>query len=183
MTFRPLHISGHLYFVTGTVIRWLRLFNDIKYTKVILDSMDWHRKYYRMKLFAFVIMPNHLHWISLPLDPCTINDNIRTFASFTAHKILSTAKENNHKDNLTAFAEDAKTGKHNRIWLDFQAKNIKNERFLSQKLEYIHNNPTTKDWFSLESRSGYKYSSACFYDEGKEPIIFIDDLYEYLVNI
>ncbi len=183
MTFRPLHISGHLYFVTGTVIRWLRLFNHFQYTKVILDSLDWHRKYYRMKLFAFVIMPNHLHWIPLPLNPYTINDNIRTFASYTAHEILSTAKENNHDYNLKAFGENAKTGKHNRIWLDFQAKNIANERFLRQKLEYIHNNPTTKEWFSYKSRSRYKYSSACFYDEGKEPIIPIDDLNEYLVDI
>lgn len=182
MTYRPFHCPAHIYFVTGTIIQWLSIFEQDGYSEIILDSLHWHRQYKKMKLFAFVIMPNHLHWISLPLTPYTINDTIQSFASFTAHEILNMARINFHEELLAAFSRAAKPGKDHRIWMNFQAKNIFSERFLLQKLEYIHNNPVEKDWCLHNNRSDYKLSTACFYDEGKDPVIQIDDLYEYLVN-
>lgn len=65
MTFQPIHVPGDLYFVTGTIIDWEPIFQNKTYTNIILDSLKWHRENQRMKLFAYVIMPNHLHWISL----------------------------------------------------------------------------------------------------------------------
>ena len=61
-----------------------------------------------------------------------------------------------------------------------QAKNIYTEKFLLQKMEYIHQNPVAKEWNLVQERADYKYSSACFYDEDKQPIIEIDDIREYL---
>ena len=182
MTFRPFHYPAHLYFVTGTITRWLSIFQHDRFIEIILESLKWHRQNKRMKLFAFVIMPNHLHWISYPIAPNTINDTIRSFASFTAHEILRVARILPYDEFLLQFSQYTRNGKKHRIWMRFQAKNIFSEHFLHQKMEYIHNNPVNTDWFLHNNRSKFKLSSACFYDDGIDPIIPIDDLYEYLVN-
>jgi len=61
------------------------------------------------------------------------------------------------------------------IWEDIQAENIYSKDFLREKLEYIHNNPNSKKWELVEDRVDYRYSSACFYDLGKSPVIEVDD--------
>ncbi len=180
MTFRPIHLHGSLYFVTGTIVNWEPIFLDNSLATVILESLTWHRANKRMKLFAFVLMSSHIHWISLPIEPFTINNNIQSFTSYTAHEILSKTRSNNNTRLMELFKEEAKTGKHHRIWWNFQAKYILNYRFLQQKLEYIHNNPTKKSWFESDTRSDYLYSSASFYDVGRETIIQVDDIFEYL---
>lgn len=96
---------------------------------------------------------------------------------------MSKAKNKKHYDLLEKFSRDAVTNKNHKIWIGFQAKNIMANIFLFQKMEYIHNNPIKKEWFTSDSRSDYQYSSACYYDNGTEPIIKIDDVYNYLDNL
>ena len=124
MTYKPYHHPHHLYFVTGTIINWIPIFNDLRYASICLDALSWHRNQNRLKLFAFVIMPTHIHWISCPIQPFTINENIQSFSSFTAHKILDTVKKCEHKIYIKEFSKNAKPGKNHRIWLSSQAKNI-----------------------------------------------------------
>lgn len=59
-------------------------------------------------------------------------------------------------------------------------KNIYSEKFLAQKMEYIHQNPVAKDWELVQDRAEYRYSSACFYDKNQQPIIDVDDIRELL---
>ena len=134
-----------------------------------------------MKLFAYVIMSNHIHWISYPVPPKTINENIWSMASFTAHEILRKARMRNDNDYLKIFSRYAKHDKSHKIWNSFQAKNIYSQDFLIQKMEYIHNNPLGK--YDLESRSAYPYSSARYYDEGKKTIIEVEDVFEFIENL
>ncbi len=183
MTYKPIHVPEDLYFITGTTILWLPISKHEIFWDIILRSLTWHRQQKRMLLFAFVIMPTHLHWISKPLLPYTINDNIRSFASFTAHKILLAARVYHQSVIIRKFAQNAKKGKNHRIWLSFQAKNIYTDKYLRQKMEYIHNNPIKSNWFQFEDRTDYDLSSACYYDLCINPIIPIDDIHNYIMNI
>lgn len=178
MTFRPIHEKDDLYFVTGTIIEWTSIFSRKEYRNIVIESLKWLVQENRMKIFAFVIMSNHLHWISYPIPPATINGNLWSFASYTAHGIMRIAKKNNDRDFINVFSKHAKRGKSHRIWKDFQAKNIVNSRFLFQKMEYIHNNPLGK--YNLEARSDFLFSSARYYDKGKASIIPIDDIYDFI---
>lgn len=65
-----------------------------------------------------------------------------------------------------------------KIWQNIQAKNIFSLGVLEQKMEYIHSNPCNKKWHLVKDRADYQYSSACYYDRGKKPIIEIDNLRE-----
>ncbi len=180
MTYDSWHVPNHLYFMTATICGWHPLFNNPNYSRIILDSLTWLRKEKRMNLFAFVLMPSHLHAIIYPMNR-PIGSLLQNFSSFTAHAIIDQL-ESDHKNDLLTFFHDHRRNsqeKHS-IWQDVQAKNIFSEKFLKQKLEYIHQNPVSKEWNLAKDRSEYEYSSACYYDKDRAPIIDIDDLREFL---
>src|SRR5215207_2572947 len=166
MTFSSVHNINHLYFVTASISGWKHILAESKYSQIVLDSLVWFQREKRIFLFAFVIMPSHLHMILKPENK-TISDIIQDFGSYTAHTFLHELCKDKRDDLLIFFHKQRRDVRHKHsIWQDIQAKNIYSSRFLSQKIEYIHNNPVSKDWKLVTDRAEYKYGSACFYDKG-----------------
>jgi REP element-mobilizing transposase RayT len=179
-TFSSFHDPTHLYFITASIIEWKHLFITPKYINIPLNSFAWMQKQSRILLFAFVIMPSHLHAILKPISD-TIGEIFQQFGSFTAHEILKQLKADNQNDLLETFHQQKRDPRHEHsIWQDIQAKNIYSPDFLWQKMEYIHQNPIAKDWSLAEDRADYLYSSAGFYDYGRRSIIELTDVREWL---
>jgi putative transposase len=167
----------HLYFVTCTIAGWKPIFTDPVCADIVLQSLAWLRRNGHVQLFAFVVMPTHLHAIIKPLTG-TADQLVQRFASYTAHEILKRLRQD-HKAELLSFFRQAAQQDHDRehrIWEEALAKNVYSEAFLFQKMEYIHNNPVDKDWRLVADRADYPYSSACFYDREQKPIIEVDDI-------
>jgi REP element-mobilizing transposase RayT len=183
LSFKPHHDPTHLYFVTATVIGWKHLFVDPTYAEIVLQSLDWHRRQGRWSLFAFVVMPNHAHFVIRPLGEQTVSTVLQSFGSYTAHAILDELRQDRRKDLLAFFAErhDQDATKRHQVWLPIEAKNVYTVEFLRQKVEYVHNNPVAKRWRLADDRADYRYCSACFYDRGEPPIIPVDDVREWMV--
>lgn len=140
------------------------------------------QKQKRILLFAFVIMPSHLHVILKPIAD-SIGTIIQQFGSFTAHEILKRLRVHGQKDLLNVFHQKKRDPRHEHsIWQDIQAKNIYSPSFLWQKMEYIHQNPIAKKWKIVDDRADYPYSSAGYYDYGRKPIIEITDVREWLTT-
>jgi REP element-mobilizing transposase RayT len=134
----------------------------------------------RILLFAYVIMPSHLHAIIKPISD-SIEAILQQFGSFTAHTTLKQLRADNQKDLLNLFQQKKRDQRHEHsIWQDIQAKNIYSPDFLWQKMEYVHQNPVAKDWRLAADRADYLYSSAGYYDYGRKPIIEITDINEWL---
>ena len=82
-------------------------------------------------------------------------------------------------DLLEYFHKHRRDERHEHsIWQDIQEKNIFSNKFLKQKMEYIHQNPVAKEWSLVKDRADYNYSSACYYDNDRLPLIEIDDIRE-----
>ncbi|KXK11365.1 MAG: hypothetical protein UZ14_CFX002002857 [Chloroflexi bacterium OLB14] len=182
MTFKSFHDESHLYFVTASIIEWIHVFKNSKYINIPLNSLTWMQKQEIILLFAFVIMPSHLHLILKPIKK-TIGEVLQQFGSFTAHEIYKTAKEDNKAEWLNSFEKNSRDVRHKHsIWQDIQAKNIYSMEFLEQKMEYIHQNPVAKEWKLAKNRTDYLYSSAGYYDYGRKPVIEITDINEWLLS-
>lgn len=182
MTFNSFNDPAHLYFVTASIVEWKHLFVNFEYAKIILDSLTWMQKQKRILLFAFVVMPSHLHALLKP-ESESIANILQQFGSFTAHEILKKLRTDKQLDLLKLFKEYKRDDRHEHsIWQDIQAKNIFSEDVLWQKMEYIHQNPIAKDWKLAEDRAEYIYSSAGYYDYGRKPIIEITDINEWLAS-
>jgi putative transposase len=182
VTFPSFHDATHLYFITASIIGWKHLFVTDKYAKIVLNSLAWLQQKKRILLFAFVIMPSHLHAILKP-ESKTIGEIVQQFGSFTAHEILIQLREDHQQDLLELFQQKKRDQRHEHsIWQDIQAKNVHSMKFLQQKLEYIHQNPVAKEWKLVNDRADYLYSSAGYYDYGRKPVIEITDMNEWLMS-
>jgi len=182
MTFKPWYDPTHLYFITATLLGWQPLFTRPKFARLILDSLDWHRRQARWAFYAYVVMPTHFHAIVKPAQDLTITDNLQSVASFTAHAILKQLRADNLSEELRFFAEHRRPDRTERhqIWQPLQAKNIYSPEFLREKLEYVHNNPVAKKWQLAPNRASYEFSSARFYDLGETPEVEVDDIRAWL---
>jgi len=180
MTFPSLDIPEHLYFITASILGWKPLFSNPRYAAIVMESIKWLREEKRILLFAYVLMPSHLHILIKPLDR-TIGQILQGFGSYTAHEILKQLQIEKRSELVDYFHHHRldKRQKHS-IWQDIQAVNVFTQTFLENKLEYIHNNPVAKEHTLVENRVDYPYSSANFYDLGGDIAIPVDDIREYL---
>jgi len=171
----------HLYFVTSSIVGHKYLFHKPEYAQIILDSLSFLRSQRRIKLYAFVIMPNHFHLIIKVLGASNISKVAHDLKLFTANQIIKKLQTNRELHLLDYFKQQAKGIKKqkHKVWeTGFWDKNIFSEEFLQEKMEYIHNNPINKNWCLVVERSEYPFSSARFYDKGEEAIVDIDDVRE-----
>lgn len=148
MTFRPHSDPTHLYCLTATILGWRQILTKPACALIVLDSLDWHRRQGRWSLYAYVLMPNHLHAIVRPGETQTISTVLQSFGSFTAHKILDLLRSVGRHELLAFFArrQERDVRKQHQIWQPIQAKNVYSVAFLREKLEYTHNNPVAKHW-------------------------------------
>ena len=135
-----------------------------------------HEKNYRT--CAFVIMPNHLHFIiATPEDDVHLNKLVSNGKRFIAYEIVERLKQesNNHVLNQLTDAvtpSDKKRGKLHQVFKpSFDARLILNETMLLQKIRYIHHNPVSGKWNLASDFISYPHSSAAFYEIGK-PCLF-----------
>ena len=134
-----------------------------------------------MKLFSYVIMPDHLHLIVLPLEyqgkNQTISDLMRDFKKFTSKRITEKLKQMNHEDLLAFFSRSAEPYKRQiyKVWDEgFFDENIFTQEFLNQKIQYIHYNPVRKSL--AKDPEDYYYSSAKNFVGLKEFALEVDEL-------
>jgi hypothetical protein len=77
-------------------------------------------------------------------------------------------------------ADTAKGQKHT-VWIDsFEVKECRTEKFVLQKLQYMHYNPVSGKWKLSASPLNYLHSSAPFYFNGRQQLFEVKDYRELL---
>src|SRR5580765_4009995 len=74
------------YFLTSTIVGWQPLFAQSGTAEIVLDSWRFLQRERAVRIFGFVIMENHLHWIAMADD---LSQQVARFKSFTAHRIIA----------------------------------------------------------------------------------------------
>jgi hypothetical protein len=78
-------------------------------------------------------------------------------------------------------SKDKKRGKLHEVWTDsFDAKECRTEKFIIQKLNYIHNNPCSGKWKLADDPVHYPHSSAAFYISGKKGLYDVSDYRKFM---
>ncbi|HYG37423.1 MAG TPA: transposase [Cytophagales bacterium] len=162
----------HAQFFTATILEWKKLLKPDKYKNIIVDSLKFLVKEERVKVYAFVIMPNHIHLI------WKINETLKRervqadFLKFTAQQIKFDLKAN-HPKVLEQFYVGAKDREY-QIWeRNPLSIDLYNEQILLKKLTYLHNNPVQESWKLSSVPESYPYSSAKFYNDGIDSFGFL----------
>ncbi len=97
---------GKIYFWTATINNWYKLLNEDVLKEVIISSLKYLSEKKKIEVYAFVIMPNHVHfiWQMLEMNGKEMPDI--SFLKFTAHAFKKHLKVNNPKF-LELFEVDA----------------------------------------------------------------------------
>jgi REP element-mobilizing transposase RayT len=166
------------YFVTFTIVDWLKVIENDSYKQIIIDSIKYFQQNKGLVIYGYCIMPNHVHMIIQAVGVLSIAEILRDLKRFTARAIvakLNEEKPEGYIEILNQFFEAGKTLKritNYKVWQDGNmAKIIFSNKFLFEKLNYIHNNPVEYGLCSLPWE--YKYSSAINY-AGKEGLILVE---------
>ena len=77
--------TGKLYFWTATLHNWQRLLEDNSAKQIILDSLSHLTVKGKICVYAFVIMPNHIHLIWQIHENNGKETSQASFLKFTAH--------------------------------------------------------------------------------------------------
>ena len=86
-------IKNFFYF-TATVLNWKHILKADKYKDVLINSFRFLVKEERVRIFAFVIMPNHFHAVWKINENLEKSDYQRDLMKFTGQTILRDLKQN-----------------------------------------------------------------------------------------
>jgi REP element-mobilizing transposase RayT len=125
-------------------------------------------------VFAFVIMPNHIHLI-WSINGLNKKETAQgSFLKFTAHKFKKLLKNNNTA--LSKYAENTPNKEYEFWQQDPLAIHLYSRYVMLQKLNYIHLNPLSAHRKLVNHRCDYCYSSARFYEMGVKLFDFVKDV-------
>lgn len=158
--------TAYPYFVTLSIVGWIDVFTRQRYCERIANSLEFCIENKGLEVFAFVIMPSHIHMIARCLKG-NLNTVLRDFKSFTAKEILKSIESEpgeSRKDWLLhMFKYHARFQRQNSIYMFWQKSNhpieLNYPEIIDQKVEYIHDNPVAAGYVILPEM--WYYSSAC----------------------
>jgi len=167
-------LLGEVYFWTDTVKDWKQVFSSEKYKRIVIDSLEELVKRKNIEVYAFVIMPNHLHLVWKMVEVNGKEMPYASFNKFTSHQIFRDMKHH-HPERISDF-KVTDVERNFRLWQrDPLAILMDTQHKLEQKIDYIHHNPLQEKWRLCEKPEDYGYSSARFYETGIDNFGFLTD--------
>lgn len=168
---------GKIYFWTATINKWQNILLDNRFKDVIVQSLSHLSAQNKMDVFAFVIMPNHIHLIFRTNQLNGKETAQGSFLKYTAHEFKRMLLKDS--PNLLINYKVEASNKNYEFWKrDSLAIELYSPDVAFQKLDYIHNNPITERWQLANEPSDYLYSSASFYELGSCNFPFLRNLAE-----
>lgn len=76
---------GRVYFWTATINNWNKLLEEDKLKEIIISSLQYLVKNSKIDVYAFVIIPNHVHFIWQLMEMNGREKPHASFLKFTAH--------------------------------------------------------------------------------------------------
>ncbi len=154
-----------IYFLTLSIVEWIDIFNCKKQKEMLINSLIYCQKEKGLVIYAWCLMPNHLHLICSVSSEIGMSGFLRDFKKFTSKEIVKLVM-NTHESSqewilkqFKSACSHLKRDQEYKVWQDSkQAKIVFSASFFYQKLNYIHNNPVKANL--VANPEDYLHSSA-----------------------
>jgi putative transposase len=160
-----INFDYHPQFFTATILQWKHLLKEDAYKDIIVNSLLFLKNEGSIVIYAFVIMPDHIHLIWQIQDGFKQSMVQNRFLKFTAQQMkfrLTDTKDS----KLSQFLVNAKDRQYQLWERNSLSIDLWSPKAFEQKLDYIHYNPLQDKWRLAHYPEDYKYSSAKFYETG-----------------
>ena len=167
--------SDEIYFLTAIVIEWIPVFIGTEACDIIIGALEFCRQHKALRLYAYVIMDNHVHLLAQAPD---LRRVVHSFKGYTAHELIAWAERTNKTwllNQLAYFKKRHKTASQHQLWQEGNhPQRVHSEEMMLQKMHYIHENPVRRGW--VDAPEHWRYSSARNYILEDHSILHIDEL-------
>jgi putative transposase len=161
-----------LFFITMTVVGWIDFFTRANYCDEYIFNLNYCIDNKGLKVFAFVIMPSHVHLV-VKVENGHLSDVLRDFKSHASKRFVKLVEDSSTESRkewlLYMFKFFGNGNKHNVKYQFWQQKNhafdLFSNKFIDQKINYIHANPVKAR--IVNEPHHYVYSSANQFTEVK----------------
>jgi putative transposase len=152
-------------FYTMSIHNFRSLLADDRMKMKVVES--WQNLVERklIEIYAYVIMPNHVHLLWSMLGENGKESAAGSFAKYTAHEFKKQLQAETPEE-LAYYATEKRDRRYQFWKRDPLAVPVDTEKIFIQKMEYIHNNPITDKWNLCRYPEDYRWSSASFYITG-----------------
>ena len=161
---RRFEAAGDIRFLTFSCYQSLPLFANDAIKAMFVEVLDAIRKEMRFRLYAWVIMPNHVHLLLLPsLPDYPISKILKKLKGVFANIVLQRWQELNAP--ILRRLRDSRGKLH--FWQRGGGydRNIYTEEEFLEKLRYIHVNPVRRKL--VKDATDWPWSSARWYEGDK----------------
>jgi putative transposase len=173
----PIKAQNEVHFSTFTIIEWIDLFTRSNYSDCFVNSVNYCIESKGLEVFAWCIMPSHIHFVSRAKDGFRLSDIFRDMKKFQSKQFyeLITSEPESRRDWLVkmikkAGYEDSRK-LENKMWQEDNHNIIiypNRPDIFDQKVNYIHMNPVKAGYVAEPHH--WLYSSAVDYCGGKGKI-------------
>ncbi|MDP1746959.1 MAG: transposase [Bacteroidota bacterium] len=162
--------EGKAHFVTMTVVDWIDVFTRKNHKMAMIESLKYCQQHKGLEIFAWCLMPSHLHLIIRAEGNNKLSDILRDLKKFTSKELIRLIQEEPESRREWMLDRFEFAGRYNpkiknfKFWQDGNHPvELFSPLFIKQKLDYIHNNPV-EEMFVAEPHE-YLFSSARNYAE------------------
>jgi len=164
-----------LYYLTFQIVGWVDIFTRQVYKDIAISSLKYCQQNKGLCIFAYVIMSNHIHLLAQS-DCDDLSGTIRDFKNYTSKKFLEVINDGLESRSewlkmVFEYHGKLKDNQNYQVWThENHAELIYSQKFIEQKVDYIHENPVRSG--IVTRPEDYLYSSARNY-AGLESVLEI----------
>lgn len=151
--------NAYPHFLTCTIVEWLPIFTRRDSVQILLDSWSFLQREGRLRLFAYVVLENHIHFIA---SSDNLSKEVGDFKSYTARRLIDLLESVSARTILDQLAFRKLKHKRDRefqLWQEgSHPQQTESDAMMWQKIEYIHLNPVKRGF--VDDPLHWRYSSA-----------------------
>lgn len=148
--------ADKLFYITFTCYEWLPLIDCTKSYDLVYKWFEYLKKK-NIEVIGYVIMPNHIHCVlNFPGKGFSLNKVISNAKRFMAYEIIKRLSIDGEHELLRTLRSTLSSScrmkgqLQNAFKPGFDAKAIRSEKFVHQKMNYMHWNPVRGNYYLVE---------------------------------
>ena len=146
---QKMHDPNMLYAVTLGVVFGIPIFFKSIYSNIVVDSLRFCQQNKKLEIFAYCLMPDHLHMVFRTGEGVHPSDFLRDMKKFTSSQIVHCIERNSMERRkdwlLNLFALAGSTNSKNKVYQFWQQHNhpviLDRNEIIDRQVNYIHQNP------------------------------------------
>ncbi len=167
-------IAGDSHFLTFSCYKRLPLLSRPRSCQWMVQALDHGRERQLYDLWAYVIMPEHVHLVLLPQPNVRMQDILKAIKQSVSRRALTWLADNEPRflERLADVRIDG--SKTHRFWQRGGGydRNLRSVADIYEKIEYVHNNPVRRQFITRPE--DWAWSSAHAWKTGIDKPIAID---------